>query len=111
MDLVLQWGTIGVPSFIWGFFLLGGGGIRGGPQGVAAGEGDIPEESKDSPNSGVRSTGMSRDCVLGGAGVEPGRCALGGKFKILCRWGGGERLNSAILSESNFFHQTFKKTF
>ena len=96
LDLVLDWGSIGVQLFIWGFFLLGGGGIRGGPQGVAAGEGDTPEESKDFPNSGVTSTGMSRECVLGGAGVEPGRCALGGKFRILCRWGGGERLNSDV---------------
>ena len=76
------------------FFLLGKMGILGGPAvgglgggglvigglgigclGVAAGEENTPEpeESKDSPDSGVTSKGMSRDR----AGVEPGKRAFG----------------------------------
>ena len=76
---------VGVGGLVVGSLVIGG--LDKGGLGVAAGEENTPEpeESKDSPNSGVRSTGMSRDCALGGAGVEPGRCALGGKFKILCR--------------------------
>ena len=62
-----------------GLFLLEGGRIQGSPQGVAAGEENTPEESKYSPTSGVTRTSMSCNCVMGGAGVEPGRCALGGK--------------------------------
>ena len=51
------------------------GGIDKGGLGVAVGEENTPEpeESKDSPDSGVTIKGMSRDR----AGVEPGKRALG----------------------------------
>ena len=51
------------------------GGLVIGGLGVAAGEENTPEpeESKDSPDPGVTSKGMSR----GRAGVEPGKRAFG----------------------------------
>ena len=114
------------PSSIGFFFLLGKMGILGGPAvgglgggglvigglgigclGVAAGEENTPEpeESKDSPNSGVARIGMSHVR----AGVEPGKRVLGW-LEILGRQGIGERLNSGsflspclLLVHSSFF--------
>ena len=54
---------------------IGVGGLDIGGLGVAAGEENTPEpeESKDSPDPGVTSKGMSR----GHAGVEPGKRTFG----------------------------------
>ena len=65
-------GGLGGGSVVIGGLVVGGlviGGLDIGGLGVAAGGENTPEpeESKDSPNSGVASTGMSRGC----AGVEP----------------------------------------
>ena len=69
-----------------GGLVIGGLGIGG--LGAAAGEENTPEpeESKDSPNSGVARIGMSRVR----AGVEPGKRVLGW-LEILGRQGLGER--------------------
>ena len=58
---------LGVGGLVVGSLVKGG--LAVAALGVAAGEEKTPEpeESKDSPNSGVASTGMSRGC----AGVEP----------------------------------------
>ena len=73
---------LGKTGIIWGLggggLVIGGlviGGLGVGGLGLAAGEENTsgPEESKDSPNSGVASTGMSR----GRAGVEPGKRVFG----------------------------------
>ena len=77
---------LGVGGLVVGSLVIGGLDIGG--LGVAAGEENTPEpeESKDSPNPGVESTGMSR----GPAGVEPGKQVLGW-LEILGRQGLGER--------------------
>ena len=64
---------VGVGGLVVGSLVIGGLDIGG--LGVAAGEENTPEpeESKDSPNSGVTSKGMS--CCR--AGVEPGKRAFG----------------------------------
>ena len=67
-----------VGSEVIGGLVIGGlvvGGLVVAGLGVAAGEEKTPEpeESKDSPDSGVTSKGMSRDR----AGVEPGKRAFG----------------------------------
>ena len=74
---------VGVGSLVIGGLVVGGLVIEGlrvgvliiGGLGVAAGEENTPEpeESKDSPNSGVTIKGMLRGC----AGVEPGNRAFG----------------------------------
>ena len=63
----------GVGGLVVGSLVIGG--LDKGGLGVAAGEENTPEpeESKDSPDSGVTSKGMSRDR----AGVEPGKHAFG----------------------------------
>ena len=71
-------GGLGGGSVVIGGLVVGGlviGGLVVAGLGVAAGEENTPEpeESKDSPNPGVTSTGMSRGC----AGVEPGKRAFG----------------------------------
>ena len=64
---------IGIGGLVVGSLVVGGLVIGG--LGVAAGEENTPEpeESKDSPDPGVTSKGMSR----GRAGVEPGKRAFG----------------------------------
>ena len=66
-------GGLVIGSLVVGGLVIGGLNIWG--LGVAAGEENTPEpeESKDSPDSGVTSKGMSRDR----AGVEPGKRAFG----------------------------------
>ena len=64
---------IGIGGLVVGSLVVGGLVIGG--LGVAAGEENTPEpeESKDSPDPGVTSKGMSR----GHAGVEPGKRTFG----------------------------------
>ena len=64
---------VGIGGLVVGSLVIGG--LDKGGLGVAAGEENTPEpeESKDSPDSGVTSKGMSRDR----AGVEPGKRAFG----------------------------------
>ena len=64
---------VGVGGLVVGSLVIGGLDIGG--LGVAAGEENTPEpeESKDSPDPGVTSKGMSR----GHAGVEPGKRTFG----------------------------------
>ena len=71
-------GGLVVGGLVIGSLVVGGlviGGLDIGGLGVAAGEENTPEpeESKDSPNSGVTIKGMLRGC----AGVEPGNRAFG----------------------------------
>ena len=64
---------VGVGGLVVGSLVIAGLDKEG--LGVAAGEENTPEpeESKDSPDPGVTSKGMSR----GRAGVEPGKRAFG----------------------------------
>ena len=71
-------GGLVVGSEVIGGLVIGSlvvGGLVIGGLGVAAGEENTPEpeESKDSPDPGVTSKGMSR----GHAGVEPGKRTFG----------------------------------
>ena len=71
-------GGLGGGGLVVGSEVIGGlviGGLVIGGLGVAAGEENTPEpeESKDSPDPGVTSKGMSR----GYAGVEPGKRTFG----------------------------------